>query len=259
MKATSVFEAGKHRWWVLHEQEERRVIDSNVYVVESNGQSAVLDPGGFEIFPQVVAAVAEVVPPTSVVKAFVSHQDPDIASSLPLWNACNGKVEWHIPSLWEGFIRHYGALDAELIGTPDEGGVMMVGGLKLELIPAHYLHASANFHVYDREARVYFSGDIGAALLPAEHSIWVGGHQVAESARAFDEHIQHAKFFHQRWMPSNAAKKDWIDRVRQLEIDYLCPQHGAIYTGENVQRFLDWFDGLTVGTVLSSAKGDLNG
>lgn len=259
MKATPIFEAGNHRWWVLHDQEERRVIDSNVYIVESNGQSAVLDPGGFEIFPQVLAAVAEVVPPTSVVKAFVSHQDPDIASSLPLWNACNNKVQWHIPSLWEGFIRHYGALDAELIGTPDEGGVMILGGLSLEMIPAHYLHASANFHLYDREAKVYFSGDVGAALLPGEHSIWVGGHPVAESAKVFDDHIQHARFFHQRWMPSNAAKKDWIERVRQLDIDYLCPQHGAIYAGENVQRFLDWFDGLTVGTVVPSAKGDFNG
>ena len=55
-------------------------------------------------------------------------------------------------------------------------------------------------------------------------------------------------------MPSNAAKKDWIERVRRFDIDYLCPQHGAIYAGENVQRFLDWFDGLTVGTVVSPVK-----
>ena len=126
----------------------------------------------------------------------------------------------------------------------------MVGGHKLELIPAHYLHASANFHVYDPEAKVFFSGDVGGALLPPGHSVWVGGQPGAETARGFDEHIQHAKLFHQRWMPSNAAKKDWIDRVRQLDIDYLCPQHGAIYTGENVGRFLNWFDGLTVGTAL---------
>ncbi len=250
MKAAPVFEAGNHRWWVLYDQEERRVIDSNVYIVESNGQSAILDPGGFEIFPQVLAAVAEVVPPTSVVKAFVSHQDPDIASSLPLWNACNAKVQWHVPSLWEGFIRHYGALDADLIGIPDEGGVMVIGGHKLELIPAHYLHASANFHVYDPEAKVFFSGDVGAALLPPGHCVWAGGQRGAESVRAFDDHIQHAKYFHQRWMPSNSAKKAWIDRVRQLEIDYLCPQHGAIYAGENVARFLDWFDGLTVGSAI---------
>ena len=250
MKTAPVFEAGSHRWWVLYDQDERRVIDSNVYIVESNGQSAVLDPGGFEIFPHVLAAVAEVVPPTSVVKAFVSHQDPDIASSLPLWNACNSAIQWHIPNLWEGFIRHYGALDAELIGIPDEGGGMVVGGHKLEFIPAHYLHASANFHVYDPEAKVLFCGDVGAALLPAGHDIWVGGRPGAESARAFDEHIQHSKYFHQRWMPSDTAKRDWIERVRQLEIDYLCPQHGAIYAGENVRRFLDWFDTLTVGNAI---------
>jgi flavorubredoxin len=251
MKAAPVFEAGNHRWWVLYDQDERRVIDSNVYIVESDGQSAVLDPGGFEIFPQVLAAVAEVVPPTSVAKAFVSHQDPDIASSLPLWNACNDHIQWHVPSLWEGFLRHYGALNAEFIGIPDEGGSMMVGSRKLDLVPAHYLHASANFHVYDPEAKVFFSGDVGAALLPPGHSNWVGGRQGGESAKAFDEHIQHARFFHQRWMPSGAAKKDWIDRVRQLDIEILCPQHGAIYTGENVQRFLNWFDGLTVGTAIS--------
>jgi flavorubredoxin len=251
MKAAPVFEAGDHRWWVLYDADERRVIDSNVYVMESGGQSAIFDPGGFEIFPQVLAGVAEVVPPSTVTLAFASHQDPDIASSLPLWNACNDRIRWHIPTLWEGFIRHYGALDAEFIGIPDEGGVMMAGGRKLEIVPAHYLHASANFHVYDAEAKVYFSGDVGAALLPPGHSIWVGGHQGADSARSFDEHIEHARHFHQRWMPSNEAKKDWLRRVSQLDIDYLCPQHGAIYTGDNVERFLNWFDGLTVGSAIS--------
>ena len=181
MKAAPVFEAGNHRWWVLHDQEERRVIDSNVYIVESNGQSVLLDPGGFEIFPQVLAALAEVIQPSSVHSAFVSHQDPDIASSLPLWNACNGDIEWHVPLLWEGFIRHYGALEAKFSSIPDEGGAMLIGGRKLEFIPAHYLHASANFHVYDAEAKVFFCGDVGAALLPPGHSIWVGG-QGAESA-----------------------------------------------------------------------------
>ena len=57
MKTAAVFEAGDHRWSVLYDQDEQRVIDSNVYVVESNGQSAVLDPGGYEVFPQVLAAV----------------------------------------------------------------------------------------------------------------------------------------------------------------------------------------------------------
>ncbi|MFA5730509.1 MAG: MBL fold metallo-hydrolase [Acidithiobacillus sp.] len=249
MKAAPIFEAGSHRWWILYDQDEHRVIDSNVYVMESNGQSLILDPGGFEIFPQVFAALVEVVPPSSLKAAFVSHQDPDIASSLPLWHACNEQIQWHIPKLWEGFIRHYGALEAPLQDIPDEGGDMLIGGRRLEFIPAHYLHSSANFHVYDPEAKVLFSGDVGAALLPPGHGAWVDRRD--KSGRAFEEHITKAKYFHERWMPSNAAKKDWINRVSKLEIDYLCPQHGAIYSEDNVQRFLDWFGGLNVGTAIN--------
>lgn len=246
MKAALVFEAGDHRWWILYDQNEHRVIDSNVYIMESRGHAIVMDPGGFEIFPQVFAAMVEVVQPSTIEAAFVSHQDPDIASSLPLWNACNSQIQWHVPKLWEGFIRHYGALDANFSCIPDEGGETVIGGRRLEFIPAHYLHASANFHVYDPEAKILFSGDVGAALLPPGHSAWVD----RRSSQSFDQHIQHATYFHQRWMPSNAAKKNWINRVSQLDIDFICPQHGAIYAGEDVQRFLTWFDGLTVGSAI---------
>ena len=246
MKATKVFEAKDHRWWILYDQEESRVIDSNVYVMESQGQAFLLDPGGFEIFPQVFAALVEAVPPASIQGAFVSHQDPDIASSLPLWHACNPKIQWHIPALWEGFIRHYGALEAPLQDIPDAGGNILIGGRRLEFIPAHYLHASANFHVYDPEAKVLFTGDVGAALLPPGHSAWVDRRDV--DSKGFSAHIEKAQYFHQRWMPSNRAKDDWIERVSKLEIDYLCPQHGAIYSGPQVQRFLDWFAALPVGS-----------
>jgi flavorubredoxin len=246
MKAAPVFEQGDHRWWILYDQDEHRVIDSNVYIMESEGSAILLDPGGFEIFPQVFLATVEVVQPSTIQAAFVSHQDPDIASSLPLWNACNSKIKWHMPKLWEGFVRHYGALEADFAGIPDEGGEIVVGGKKLQFIPAHYLHSSANFHVYDPVAKVLFSGDVGAALLPPGHPAFVD----RRTPEAFDAHIEKAKYFHQRWMPSNEAKRDWCQRVSQLNIDFLCPQHGAIYAGENVQRFLNWFDGLPVGTAI---------
>ncbi|MBU2766747.1 MBL fold metallo-hydrolase [Acidithiobacillus ferrivorans] len=249
MKALPVFEQGNHRWWILYDQDEHRVIDSNVYIMESADNGILFDPGGFEIFPQVFSAMVEVIQPSIIQSAFISHQDPDIASSLPLWNACNSKIKWHMPKLWEGFIRHYGALEADFAGIPDEGGDVLIGDKKLQFVPAHYLHASANFHAYDPAAKVYFSGDVGAALLPPGHDAWLDRRDT--SGKAFDAHIQNAKYFHQRWMPSNDAKRDWCQRVSQLDIDFLCPQHGAIYAGDNVQRFLNWFDGLNVGIGIS--------
>ena len=118
MKAAPVFEAGNHRWWVLHDQDERRVIDSNVYIVESNGQSALLDPGGFEIFPQVLAAVAEVVQPSSV-QALLS---PTRIRTSPPACRCGTHAtaisDGTFPLLWEGFIRHYGALKQSSPASP---------------------------------------------------------------------------------------------------------------------------------------------
>ena len=249
MKSLQFFSQGNHHWNIIYDQDERRVIDSNVYALSVDDQTLILDPGGFEIFPQVFSALVEVAPPGSLKAAFVSHQDPDIASSLPLWNACNPDIAWHVPKLWSGFIRHYGALEADLRDIPDEGGEMTLGSARLQFVPAHYLHSSANFHVYDAFAKVLFSGDVGAALLPVGHAPFVDRRNI-ETPAAFDEHIKSAEYFHKRWMPSMAAKRNWCERVSKMDIDFLAPQHGAIYTGQNVKRFIDWFDALKVGSAI---------
>ena len=250
MKSEKFCSDAGHAWYIVYDQDEKRVIDSNVFAVQVDGHTLLCDPGGFEIFPQVFSALVDHVEPSSIDTAFVSHQDPDIASSLPLWAACNPHITWHVSSLWVDFIRHYGALDAKIQGIPDEGAEIIVGTARMQVIPAHYLHSSANFHLYDPDARVLFSGDVGAALLPPGHSAYVD-RRASDEGAAFDAHIKRAEFFHKRWMPSNAAKRHWCERVSKLQIDYLCPQHGAIYTGKNVERFINWFDGLDVGSALA--------
>jgi len=50
---------------------------------------------------------------------------------------------------------------------------------------------------------------------------------------------------------SNRAKNDWIKRVRALDIEYMAPQHGRIFKGDDVKRFLDWFEKLDVGVAIS--------
>ena len=116
------------------------------------------------------------------------------------------------------------------------------GAQDFQLVPAHYLHSSGNFNVYDREAKILFSADIGAALLPPEKaSIFV---------EDFDAHIQYMEAFHRRWMPSNRAKLRWVERVSKLKIDLLCPQHGALFSGPNIGKFLNWFHDLDVGSAV---------
>ncbi len=135
--------------------------------------------------------------------------------------------------LWEGFIRHFGMNNIEYRPIPDEGHQLNMGRVSLNFIPAHYLHSSGNFHVYDPVAKIFFSGDVGAALESANAPVFV---------EDFNAHTAHMKGFHQRWMPSNQAKQKWIERVRKLEIEMMVPQHGRIFRDEQVGQFLEWFE-----------------
>lgn len=241
--ARIIFDDGNHKWIALVRDPNRPdyLIDTNEYLVIDNDDAILLDPGGNEIFPAVFSALSTEFDPRKIHKLFASHQDPDIISSLALWLEFNPEIKCHISWLWAGFVPHFGGNKETFVAIPDAGADIMVGGQRLQAIPAHYLHSSGNFHLYDPKAKILFSGDVGAALLPpGEEGLFV---------EDFDRHIRHAEGFHRRWMGSEKAKRDWCSRVSQLDIEMMCPQHGAIYRGDQVRRFIDWFAQLEVGVI----------
>jgi len=242
MKST-IFYNSNYQWIVFGRDPDKpdKIIDTNQYMIVDGDKSFLMDPGGIEIFSSMLAAVLRHTEIENLVDIFASHQDPDIISSLGLWDQALPKARLHAPWIWEGFIRHFGLNNISYNAIPDEGMSLVLNKVKLFFVPAHYLHSSGNFHVYDAQAKILMSGDVGAALEPPGSSMYVDD---------FEEHISKMKQFHQRWMPSNKAKQDWINRVRKLDIEYMAPQHGRIFKGENVKNFLDWFEQLDVGVAI---------
>jgi len=240
MKAEKLYESNEHAWIVFGRDADKPelIIDTNQYMVTSKNNALLMDPGGIELFSSMLSAVIKELPAHKITHLFASHQDPDIISSLGLWDLALPNATLHSPWLWEGFIRHFGMQNIEYDGIPDEGGRLTLDDVSLEFIPAHYLHSSGNFNVYDPKAKILMTGDIGAAIEEADAPMFVDD---------FDAHIGKMKMFHQRWMPSNRAKNDWVRRVRELDVDMMCPQHGRIFKGDDVKRFLDWFENLEVG------------
>lgn len=241
--AQVIYEDGAHKWIAIVRDPNRPdfLIDTNEYLVIDADDAILLDPGGNEIFPAVFSALSTEFDPRKIDKVFASHQDPDIISSLSLWIEFNPQVKCYVSWLWAGFVPHFGGTQDTFVAIPDGGMDIPVGGLRLRAIPAHYLHSSGNFHLYDPKAKILFSGDVGSALLPpGEDGLFV---------EDFNRHIRHAEGFHRRWMGSEKAKRDWCNRVSQLDIEMMCPQHGAIYRGEQVRRFIDWFAQLDIGMV----------
>lgn len=247
MKSSRLFDSGEHKWIVLGRDTEKNqyVIDTNEYIVIHGGHALLFDPGGTEIFPQVLSEVAKHVEIEKIETMVVSHQDPDIASSLAMWLDLCPDIKIYCSWLWTGFISHFGmGSDMVLEPIPDEGMEISIGtsSASVYAVPAHYCHSPGNHSYYDPIANIVFSGDIGAALVPANADMFVND---------FEDHIQYMDTFHKRWMPSTQALKAWVARIRVLEPAMICPQHGCIFKGETVNQFLDWLESLDVGHWLS--------
>lgn len=241
MKSHTLYADDKVKWLVFGRDETKpeKIIDTNQYMIIANNRSLLMDPGGIELFAPMLSSVLRHAPVEQITDLFASHQDPDIISSLGLWDQALPDAKLHSPWLWEGFIRHFGMQNIEYVPIQDQGGTIDLSGYQVELIPAHYLHSSGNFNVYDPHSKILMSGDIGAALEADDAPLFVDD---------FEQQIPKMEGFHKRWMPSNRAKQNWINRVRKLDIEIMAPQHGRIFTGENVGKFLDWFEQLEVGS-----------
>jgi len=248
MRVEQLYTKNSHSWMMLGQDQERRseVIDTNQYLIQNNDRGLLLDPGGGEIFSIVAAEFSKHFDLANVEAVFVSHQDPDVISSLALWSQTNPDLIVYMPKIWVNFIAHFGVKSENIRPIPDEGGLITLGGHDLEVIPAHYLHSSGNLSLYDPKAKILFSGDVGSALLPDDYS--------DSFVTDFEQHTQYMEYFHRRWMPSNTAKMRWIAQVRKRDVEMLCPQHGAIFKGEDVDKFLNWFENLDLGSGWSGVR-----
>mgnify|MGYP001772811059 FL=1 len=60
----------------------------------------------------------------------------------------------------------------------------------------------------------------------------------------FNEHVKLMEGFHRRYIASKKAIDIWLKRIEKLEINAIAPQHGSIFEGENVKKFINWLKSL---------------
>ncbi len=215
------------------------MVQSNQHVIIKGDEACVLDPGGHKVYTQLFAQLSPVVPISHVKHLFFSHQDPDIVAAANGWLMVSDATA-HISEIWIRFITHFGIdsyVEKRIKGLPDSGGRITLGGKELLIIPAHFLHSSGNFHLFDPETGIYYSGDLGASM----------GNPYTYVER-FEDHVQYIEGFHKRYLPSARPVQLLLDSIRDLDIKVFAPQHGAIYRGsEVIGGLFDYLSGLHCG------------
>ncbi len=245
---------GDHKFILLNESDpgEEDGIRSNQYLVMHGRDGVLLDPGGFGVMPRTLAELLGYLNPEDVRAIVLSHQDPDIVGGLATWLELTS-APVYVSSIWTRFLPHYGIREVQrFVGVPDAGMTLRIAeDFELQLVPAHFLHSEGQINVYDPRTRILFSGDIGAAMLPAD--------QDYAYVDDFNAHLPCIEGFHRRYMCSNRAARLWVDAVSRLDIEMLAPQHGPIYRGRAVGDFLDWFRELPCGIDLMTQCGQFAG
>jgi len=236
--ADILFENEEHKCVFFEDFTEGEMVSANQHLIIHKGKAMLLDPGGHKVYSKIFSALPEYTPPSSLKYLLLSHQDPDIVASINAWLMVTN-ADAYIPAIWKRFVAHFG-VDGSVMDrmkeVPDAGQVLDLEGCELMLIPAHFLHSAGNLHVYDPVSKILYSGDLGAALVD---------YRFVEN---FEAHTRHMIGFHQRYMGSSTACKLWAQMVRQLDIEMIAPQHGAMFAGkEMVNHFIDWVEGLVVG------------
>lgn len=215
------------------------MVQANQHVIIHQKESMLLDPGGHKVYTRLFGELASILPINTLKHLFFSHQDPDIIAAANGWLMVTD-AQAYLSNLWLRFIPHFGVdelVARKITGIPDEGMMLNLGGAPISIIPAHFLHSAGNFQVYDPSAKILYSGDLGASL-GANYDI----------VSDFEEHLQYMTGFHQRYLPCTKALKMWVKTARQLDIEIIAPQHGAILKGkETVEKFINWLDNLECG------------
>ncbi len=233
MPNTVLYDDGAHRNVLLEDFGLGGLaVQANQHVIVHGDAGMILDPGGHKVYGAALSETMSILGNTKLRYIFLSHQDPDIVAAVNGW-LMTTDAEAYISKLWVRFVPHFGLdrlVEDRLKPIPDEGMVLDLDGVGLPVLPAHFLHSSGNFHVFDPIAKILYSGDLGASL--GMNYVYVSD---------FDAHLPYMEGFHKRYMASNKALRAWADMVRGLDIEIIAPQHGALFKGkEMVKRFIDW-------------------
>lgn len=238
-----LFDNGTHKNVLLEDYGSGGLaVQANQHVIIDGTSGMILDPGGHKVYSKVLAATTGLLGRAKLETIFLSHQDPDIVAAVNGWLMTTDATAY-VSSLWTRFVPHFGLdrlVESRLLPIPDQGTTLTLGAHSMQLIPAHFLHSAGNFHLYDPVSKILYSGDLGASLGPEYREV-----------PDFAAHEPFMLGFHRRYMAGGRAMKAWASLARQLDIETIAPQHGALFKGKAmVERFISWCEALECGVDL---------
>lgn len=224
----------------------RQSHSSNTYLILGpSGKAAIIDPGPSDSFRAVLENLLTITTLEQVKFIILQHADPDICSSLPLFEQAGLRAQIVTSDSCINLIRVYGIRSPfRLIDQNDRS--LLVGGRTLEFIPTPYLHFPGAFATFDQQTSTLFSSDLFSAS-PSD---------ALTPLFADDGYLPMMLEYHRQVMPSNTVLRPVMDLFSLYDIKRIAPHHGAILS-ENIPMYIEALRTLECGALLAPLKKDL--
>jgi len=210
-------------FWVGNRQTDD-FLRCNPYLLDLGEEYALIDPGGWEDFAPVMEKILCVTDLSRLKYIVLQHQDPDICAMVPL---IEDMVETPLTILTHPynlpFLKHYGIRSSSQ-SILENGGKFSPekSSLVLEFLSTPYLHSPGSFMTLMSQHKVLFSSDLFG---------WVG----LEDWDLFDTRLERQGYadWHLQIVPHKKILKPILEKVRDLDLEMIAPQHGSVLKGKD--------------------------
>lgn len=224
-------------YWVGYADEDKG-LHCNPYLILDGEEAVLIDSGSRDDFSTVMLKIMRTGTSPSRIKRLVyQHYDPDLCGNIPHMEAMINSEELKIISHRENnvFINYYSAkspkLCIEKLGMKFE----FSSGRRLDFIRTPYSHCPGSFITYDTKTKVLFSSDIFGSY---DYN-WSLYTRIDENCKDCidrgncpvtkkDCQIEGLCDFHKHNMTSKRALDYALERIEELDISLIAPQHGSI-------------------------------
>ncbi len=218
--------------------DENAFLRSNAYLIDDGDDVVLIEPGSVKYFDTFYKKLKSVVDPERVNYIFVSHQDPDVASCIPLLEKRLKKTFTVITHTRTTFLLpFYGIKSNYYTVDTNRWKLVLKSGRLLRFIFMPYCHFPGMTIMYDTKSRILFSGDL------------FGGFSYRWKLFADEWYIEAVKAFHEHYMPSKEILSHNISKLEKLDIRMIAPQHGSIID-KNVEKYIELLKNLECGDYL---------
>lgn len=222
-------------------------LQCNPYLIVDGDEGVILDPGSVLDFEYVLAQVERVLPLANLKYIVLSHQDPDLCSSVTLFEEAGFKGQ--IVTQWRAMLLqlYYGIKSPYYLLNENDFKLKLKSGRVINFIPTPYLHFPGASAAYDPLTKVLFPGDLFGAF-SLNWSFYVEDKAM---------YLEAMSAFHEHYMPSNDVLRPVMEVFGALNIDVIASQHGSVIR-EDIRDYIVTLRDLECGTLMSPIKKQLS-